>query len=122
MARGAGTAMKKYAELKKKKKSNPEAEMRLQVQKAKKQYEKNAYKLTLCQSRVRSEGGRVARIGRIPYNAVDYRWRPAVVGNELKDGDEGKRRRTGTLQWSTTQLTLSFGTALTRNGGLQTAR
>jgi len=25
-----------------------------------------------CQSRVRSEGGRVARIGRIPYNAVDY--------------------------------------------------
>jgi len=26
-----------------------------------------------CQSRVRSEGGRVARIGRIPYNAVDYR-------------------------------------------------
>jgi len=27
----------------------------------------------LCQSRVRSEDGRVARIGRIPYNAVDYR-------------------------------------------------
>ena len=25
-----------------------------------------------CQSRVRSEDGRVARIGRIPYNAVDY--------------------------------------------------
>jgi len=47
MARGAGTATKKYAELKKKKKLNPEAEMRLQVQKAEKQYKKNAYKLTL---------------------------------------------------------------------------
>ena len=27
-----------------------------------------------------------------------------------------------TVQWSTTQLTVSFGTALTSNGGLQTAR
>ena len=50
MARAAGAATKKYgkgAEPKKKKKLSPEAEMRLQRQKAKKQYEKNAYKLTL---------------------------------------------------------------------------
>jgi hypothetical protein len=50
MARGAVTAKKKYgkgAEPKKKKKLSPEAEMRLQRQRAKKQYDKNPYKLTL---------------------------------------------------------------------------
>ena len=50
MARGPGTATKKYgkgAEPKKKKKLSPEAEMKLQVQKSKKTYAKNAYKMTL---------------------------------------------------------------------------
>ena len=46
----AGKATKKYgkgAEPKKKKKMSPEAEMRLQVQKAKEKYGNNSYKMTL---------------------------------------------------------------------------